>query len=168
METSTFCSPERVLGGSLQPMDESDNQSDNSEEEDAMRIFAEIDIIPNEFDTNWTKKLPVWTSPEAFANKVVTFAFSSPVRIGTGDDERFSHDINSEMFLNKIEGHLHRKAESAIQIVDSSMELDAAFNRVLMLRETTPKFMPKTWYILDPVETILLWTIKVWFSVWGM
>ena len=83
------------------------------------------------------------------------------MRIWNGVDKSFSDEIDNEMFENIIPGNLHWRVESAIQLVNSAKEFEKAFNRAMMLRVLSPKFIPATWEILDPVEIILCWKVEV-------
>jgi hypothetical protein len=82
--------------------------------------------------------------------------------IGDGFDARFSTVVKMDIF-DKIEAEsLQLSDESAIQFVNSKFEDDEAFNRVLMLRTSVPKYMPANiGMMLDPVATLLQSKTKV-------
>jgi len=79
---------------------------------------------------------------EKFANETVARVPFMPKFMLTEFDCCFSQDIDREMFRNKKAGTLQLKVESALQSVNSKLELAKTFNRVLILRASRPKPVP--------------------------
>ncbi len=136
-----FIAPEDFL----HMADESDNQRENSDDVDANRALKETSMVPNEFDTNWMSWPPVYVDIdkfEIFEIETVASVSLSPKMMSNEFDCCFSQDIDTEMFRNKNAGILQLKAESAIQSVNSKLDVVKTFNRVLILRASRPKPEP--------------------------